>query len=142
MAFQTKTVFSILYKATFDFVLYTVILATILAFLPAQLFTNFPLTPTSYEVRPEKAKQWTTVLSDKSELLLKEQIVGPESLVSKNDVIYMGLADGRVVYYDTKTQTLKELTNFWTSSDCGELCLTFFFLSLTPIIFPKYSIVA
>jgi len=120
MAFQTKTIFSMLYKAIFDIILYTLIVATVLALLPTHLFTNFPIEPASYEADiPESLPDWNNLLAERSELLNNEVIVGPESLTENNGFLYTGLADGRLVEIDKKTNKIRDITRFGTRKDCG-----------------------
>ncbi|CAG2178492.1 unnamed protein product, partial [Oppiella nova] len=130
MSFQIKNLFSRLYKTAFDIILYTLIFATILALLPNHLFVNFPIEPKSYElVVPEKVDNWNNDLVDKSELLLKGVVIGPESLAIKDNFIYTGLADGRLVEINKKTLKTRDISRFGTKllcktediADCGRV---------------------
>ena len=121
MSFQIKNLFSRLYKTAFDIILYTLIFATILALLPNHLFVNFPIEPKSYEiVVPEKVDNWNNDLVDKSELLVKGVAIGPESLAIKDNFIYTGLADGRLVEINKKTLKTRDISRFGTKFLCSK----------------------
>lgn len=82
-----------------------------LTFLPTSTFSKFPFDPTSYEV-PTAANmskwllEWNTILSNKSDYLLRDEVLGPESLAisGSNGKLYTGLKDGRVVEIDISQQ--------------------------------------
>ncbi|CAG2121607.1 unnamed protein product, partial [Medioppia subpectinata] len=121
MAFQIKNLFSRLYKTAFDIILYTLILSTILALLPSNLFVNFPLEPKSHVLNiPDKVDNWNNLLVEKSEFLLNGVIVGPESLANKDNFIYTGLADGRLVEINKKTLKTRDIARFGTKLLCGK----------------------
>lgn len=93
-------------------------------YLPETLFHDFPLEPKSVEsvnfdsVIPQ---QWNTKLSDNQpEYIQLNNLLGPESIaVSKNGMLYTGLADGRIVEIDTtKNNKLRQLLKFKTSKSC------------------------
>lgn len=118
-----KKFFSFLYKTTVDLLIYTVIFLLIIGLLPNQWFTTFPFHPTKYDVQfADKLDQWTDSLSQSGELLLKDQIVGPESMVIVNDSIYTGLADGRVVEINKKSLKVKDIAKFQNKPICGKFC--------------------
>jgi len=120
MAFQMKSIFSVLYKAVFDIILYTLIVRLVLALLPNHLFTNFPIEPIGYDSDriPESLSDWNNLLAQRSDLLLNGLIVGPESMAEKNEFIYTGLADGRLVEIDKNSLKIRDITRFGTKNDC------------------------
>ncbi len=129
MAFQIKTIFSVLYKTVFDIILYTLIVCLVLALLPNHLFTNFPMEPIGYESDriPETLSDWNNLLAQRSDLLLNGLIVGPESMAEKNEFIYTGLADGRLVEIDKNSLKIRDITRFGTKNDCS-ICFVLIFI--------------
>lgn len=121
MGFQIKNLFSLLYKTIIDVIIFAVVLAAVLTLLPNNVFPNLPISPTGYDVDhiPEKLDNWNNLLAQRSQYLLKDVIVGPESMAEKDQFIYTGLADGRLVEVDKHTLKLRDITRFGTKSDCG-----------------------
>ena len=133
MSLGVKSFFAFFYKTTVDLVIYTLIIVSIIGLLPNNWFTNFPFHPTSYEVNfSDKLDNWNNLLSSKGELLLKNQIVGPESLAISNDSIYTGLIDGRLVAINKKTLKVKEITKFQNQAICGKYSTTIDLFKLIP----------
>jgi sugar lactone lactonase YvrE len=106
-----------LVRHTFELVLVTTVLILIVALLPQSLFPGFPLQPVSYEV-PDLTRHligWNNVLGEKSERLLNNLVVGPESIAQWDDKLYVGTADGRLLEVrdvDTETPSLRFVTRF------------------------------
>ena len=99
----------------------------ILPFLPETLFTGFPFDPIPLKVPSPSTKHgWNDILSREAELLFPGQIVGPESLALKDNFIYTGLADGRIVEVDLKLLKIRTVTRFAlpnTQQVCGKLII-------------------
>ena len=114
-----------LIRHTFELVLATTVLILILAFLPRNLFPGFPLEPQSYQV-PDLTTYlsgWNNVLGQKSERILNNFIIGPESIAQRNDKLYVGTADGRLLEIgdlETDAPSLRFVTRFAESGvdDC------------------------
>ena len=121
MGFKISNLFTFVYKAIVDVIIFAVILAAVLTFLPNNVFPNLPMSPTGYEVDhiPEKLDNWNNLLAQRSQYLLKDVIVGPESMVEKDDFIYTGLADGRLVEVNKITLKVRDITRFGTKTNCG-----------------------
>lgn len=99
------------------FILPSLLSALVLSigYLPtATLFQNFPIEPVAYDspVLEPDAALLDDLLDEKAEFLVKNQLVGPESLAVRNGLIYAGLADGRLVEIDPVRQHVREITNF------------------------------
>lgn len=113
---STMTLVALLRHA-FELVLVTSVLILILANLPQALFPQFPLSPQSYDV-PDLTTYltgWSTLLDSKSEKLLLNQIIGPESIAQQGDYLYVGTADGRLLEIrdlDTDSPKLRFVTRF------------------------------
>lgn len=112
-------------RHTLEMVLVTTVLVLVLAFLPHSLFPGFPLEPQSYQV-PDLSvylSGWNNVLGQKSERILNNYIIGPESIAQRNDKLYVGTADGRLLEVgdlDTDAPSLRFITRFAESGadDC------------------------
>ncbi|CAG2176255.1 unnamed protein product, partial [Oppiella nova] len=120
MSFQIKSLFSLAFRATFDIVLVTIILAAILALLPNHLLPNLPMDPTAYDSDfiPNSLDNWNNLLAQRSQRLLEGQIVGPESMTERHQFLYTGLADGRLVEINKKSLEIRDITRFAKKSDC------------------------
>ncbi|CAG2115115.1 unnamed protein product [Medioppia subpectinata] len=114
--------FRLAFKATFDIILVTLILATVLALLPNHLLPNLPIDPTYYESDfiPNSLDNWNNLLAQRSQRLLDGVIVGPESMTERHHFLYTGLADGRLVEIHKKTLEIREITSFAKKTDCVE----------------------
>src|SRR5688572_28998956 len=91
-----------LLKYLVEAIFITAFLVIGLSLLPSQLFPSFPLETVSYVV-PDlttNLRGWNNILSTKSDFILKGKIIGPESLVIRNNFLYTGLADGRLIEVD------------------------------------------
>lgn len=120
MGFQIKTLFSVLFKTIIDVIILAVVLAIVLAVLPNTVFPNLPMSPVGYQVDhiPPKLDNWNNLLAQRSQYLLKDMIIGPESMAEKDDFIYTGLADGRLVEVNKKTLKVRDIARFGTKTDC------------------------
>ncbi|XP_054162374.1 adipocyte plasma membrane-associated protein-like [Oppia nitens] len=113
MSFQIKDLFSILFKTLVDILVLAVISAVILALLPFNIFSDFPIDPKSRDVKfADKLDNWNNHLVDRAQHLLNGVIVGPESLAEKNAFLYTGLADGRLVEINKETLKTRDVANF------------------------------
>jgi sugar lactone lactonase YvrE len=78
-------------------------------YMPDSLFTDFPVEPKSVQPNDFDSvipQDWNTKLSDgQPEFIQLNNILGPESIaISKNGLMYTGLADGRLVELDPKNK--------------------------------------
>jgi len=89
-----------------------------LAIIPHNLFPGFHLEPVSYSppdfdsFYQESKGRWNHVLSDKADRLLLNKVVGPESMAQKDNLLYTGLADGRLVEINLDTLVVRHVTRF------------------------------
>ena len=122
MGFQIKGLFSVIYKTIVDIIIFTFVLALILAILPNHLFPNLPISPTGYETDniPPVLDNWNNLLAQRSQYLLNGQIVGPESFAERGDYLYTGLADGRLVEINKESLKLRDITRFGIKTDCSK----------------------
>lgn len=85
----------------------------VLPFLPDTMFPEFPFDPLPFQ-QPSLARKlpWNNVLGQNTEKLFTGRLVGPESLALKGNLIYTGLADGRIMEVNIDTLQLRTVTTF------------------------------
>lgn len=114
-----------LIRLNLEFLAVTVVIILLIGSLPSSLFPGFPIDPVSYPI-PDLTtglKGWNNVIGNKASKLLENRIVGPESLASRNGMIYSGLADGRLVEIDPAKEELRFITRFpRNANDADECC--------------------
>lgn len=124
MAIELRSIFSMIYKIIFDSVVYVLLISILIGILPDKIFKGLPISPTKYEfpkhIPTDKLPNWNTILDDASEFLLKDKIIGPESMVEVSGLIYTGLMDGRIIQINKKTGNFKEVTRITTSKNCSK----------------------
>lgn len=94
-------------------------------YLPDKLFQDFPIEPKSAQPNDYDSvvPQWNTKLSDgKPEFIQLNNILGPESIaISKEGLIYTGLADGRIVELDPNNNyKLRKVLRLKESPNCQD----------------------
>ena len=106
-----------LFKCVIVAILVPFILIISINLLPQGAFPGFPLDPVSfdapdYEAAFESSIKWNDILSNKSEQLLLNQINGPESMAQRDNLLYTGLADGRLIEINLDNLKIKDITRF------------------------------
>lgn len=94
-------------------------------YLPDKLFQDFPYEPRTIEPNDYDSviPQWNNLLSDgKPEFIQLNNLLGPESLaISREGLIYTGLADGRLVELDpAKNYKLRTVLRHKGGADCPD----------------------
>ena len=119
------SILTTLIRLNLEFVAVTIAIIFLIGFLPTSLFPNFAIDPVSYSI-PDLTtglKGWNNVIGTKATKLLENRIVGPESLAAKDGLIYTGLADGRLVEINPKTEETRFITRFPRNvEDTDECC--------------------
>lgn len=113
-------------KLGFEAAIVTGALFAIIGYLPSStVFVDFPLEPVAWKPHNYSLHltKYTNVLGDHAERLLAGRVVGPESLAIKDDLLYTGLADGRLVEVDLQNGHIRDVTRFSPSSakGCGKI---------------------
>src|SRR5882762_612391 len=108
---------SILLKCLIVATLVPFIVIISIALLPQSAFPGFPLNPVSfdapdYEAAFESHIKWNDILSNKSEQLLLNQLDGPESMAQRDNLLYTGLADGRLIEINLDTLKIRDVARF------------------------------
>ena len=122
MGFEIKKLIYIILRTIRDIIIISLVLALILVILPNQVFPNLPVSPTSYDTDtiPQSLDNWNNLLAQRSQYLLNGLIVGPESITERDDFLYTGLADGRLVEINKETLKMRDITRFGTKTDCSK----------------------
>lgn len=92
--------------------------------IPDNYFNDFPFEPISSQPNDYDSviPTWNTKLSDQAEYIQLNNILGPESIaISKDGLLYTGLADGRLVELDPKNNyKLRQVLRFKQSPKCKD----------------------
>ncbi|RWS13058.1 adipocyte plasma membrane-associated protein-like protein [Dinothrombium tinctorium] len=124
-------------RLIFELIVVTGALIVIIANIPQNvLFDRFPLEPISFTVQDVDkaiaAFQWNEMLGEKARILLRDKVIGPESLIVTDSFIYTGLSDGRLIEIDKESLNFRTITRFekddkhecydfsyWNLQNCG-----------------------
>lgn len=86
-----------------------------LALLPQNIFPGFQIDPVSYDV-PDFGGilhgKWNDILSRKSDFLLLNEVVGPEAMAQRGNLLYTGLADGRLIEVNLDNLKIRDVARF------------------------------
>ena len=121
----------LLLSSIYRFLLVSVLFLILLPYLPDSLFPDFsfdpaPLPSFDYEKVAFNYKL-TQVPIQNLNHWLKDELIGPESLLVKGDLIYTGLGDGRLVEINKKTNKIRTVAYFKRpgAKGCGMFKLNF-----------------